>query len=60
VSWDSVFVGLTEKYNFTPEQIVKLTRNQLVIYSGAIDDAKSREKVLLNASVNGVLHSDKG
>jgi hypothetical protein len=60
VSWDTVFLGLTEKYKFTPDQINNLTRNQLVIYSGAIDDIRDREKVLLNAAANGMLHTDKG
>jgi len=53
-------MSMTKEYGFTPEQIGKLTRVQLFIYSGAIDGAKGREKMLYSAASKGFLKNDRG
>ena len=53
-------MNLTKEYGFTPEQIGKLTRVQLFVYSGAIEGAKGRERMLYSAASSGFLKSDRG
>jgi len=50
---------LTEKYGFTPEEICKLTRNQLIIYSGAVEQKKELEKFLITKRAEGIIHRSK-
>jgi len=49
-------MGLSEKYGFTPDQINNLTRNQLLIYSGAVESKKGLEKFALQKQAEGMLH----
>ena len=55
-----MFMGLTEKYGFTPEEICRLTRNQLIVYSGALERKKDLERFLITKRAEGIIHrSDK-
>ena len=60
VHWDELYMGLTEKYGFTPKEIGELTRNQLLIYCGTLEGAKSREKMLYRKMADRAVHSEKG